>query len=314
MKIIIVDGFTLHSNDIDKHYFDSLGNVIYYDRTPQDLVLERCKEAEVVITNKVPFDANTLRALPSLKLIAVAATGYNSIDTKTAQQQGIVVCNVPAYGTASVAQHIFALLLELSNHVGKNSVSVKNGAWATAIDWCFSHAPIIELAHKTLGIVGMGRIGEQTGRIAEAFGMKVIYYSRSPKTVTFEAKSLEAVFAESDFITLCCPATPDNTGFVNSQLLATMKKSAYLINASRGQLIIEQDLADALNTGIIAGAALDVLTQEPPGINNPLVMAKNCIITPHNAWISFEARQRIVDILYRNILEFQENNPINQVF
>lgn len=314
MNIVITDGFTLHSNDLAWDCFKSLGKVTFYERTPISEIVERCKEADIVITNKTPFSAETIAALPQLKMIAVAATGYNIIDTQASAAQGIVVSNIPAYGTASVAQHIFALILELSNHVGKNSQAVANGAWVSAQDWCFSLSPIIELAGKTLGIVGMGRIGQQTAKIAEAFGMKVCYASRTVKEeLPYSAVPHETLFSESDFIALCCPSTPENIGFVNKELLAKMKRTAYLVNASRGQLIHEKDLAEALKEGVLAGAALDVLSQEPPSESNPLLTAPNCLITPHNAWISFEARQRIVEMLMANIQGFINGAPQNVV-
>ncbi len=314
MNIVIIDGYTLHSHDIDRHYFDSLGTVVFHDRTPPERIIERCQDASIVVTNKVPFSAETLAALPKLNMIAVAATGYNIIDIAAAKRQGIVVCNVPTYGTASVAQHIFALLLELSNHVGRNSHAVKQGAWHQAEDWCFSAKPLIELADKTLGIVGLGRIGLQTARIAQAFGMKVCYHARSPKHHDdMQALSLEDLFASSDFVALCCPATAENSGFVNKALLRKMKPTAYLINASRGQLIVESDLATALHEGVLAGAALDVLSQEPPSADNPLIQAPNCLITPHNAWMSLEARQRIAQTVYQNIEGFLHGKPLNQV-
>lgn len=313
MKIVILDGYTLHSNDLSYEIFNQFGEVVYYDRTPVENIVERCKEASIVITNKVPFSGGTLRQLPDLKLIAVAATGYNVIDMQAARQQ-VTVCNVPAYGTDSVAQHSIALLLELSNHVGKNAVSVAKGEWVTASDWSYSLSPIIELAGKTMGIVGLGKIGEKTAQIANAFGMKVIFHNRTPKQSPYaDYTSLEAVFSQSDFISLNCPLTPENNQFVNLSLLSSMKAGAFLINASRGQLINEADLVKALNEGIIAGAALDVLSTEPPQASNPLLSAKNCLITPHNAWISFEARQRIVYTLVENIRAFQEERPINIV-
>lgn len=314
MNIVIIDGYTLHSHDIDRHYFDSLGTVVFHDRTPPERIIERCQDASIVVTNKVPFSAETLAALPKLNMIAVAATGYNIIDIAAAKRQGIVVCNVPTYGTASVAQHIFALLLELSNHVGRNSHAVKQGAWHQAEDWCFSAKPLIELADKTLGIVGLGRIGLQTARIAQAFGMKVCYHARSPKQHDdMQALSLEDLFTTSDFVALCCPATAENSGFVNKALLRKMKPTAYLINASRGQLIVESDLATALHEGVLAGAALDVLSQEPPSADNPLIQAPNCLITPHNAWMSLEARQRIAQTVYQNIEGFLHGKPLGQV-
>jgi glycerate dehydrogenase len=267
-----------------------------------------------VLTNKVPFNETTINQLPRLKMISVLATGYNVIDVQVARQKGIVVCNVPAYGTASVAQHTFALLLELTNQVGIHARSVAAGEWVKAADWCYQKTTITELAGKTLGIVGWGHIGRQTARIAQAFDMQVLYYNPSPKENAF-AKwvSLPELFAQSDVVSLHCPLKPDNIAFVNNDLLQVMKPSAFLINTSRGQLIDEPHLANALNNNSIAGAALDVLSTEPPSLNNPLLTAKNCIITPHNAWISKEARQRVMDITAANIKGFLSNQPVNVV-
>ena len=313
-KIVILDGFTLHADDLDATLFNDFGEVTFYERTSPDLLIERAKEADIVITNKVPFSAATMQQLPKLKLIAVAATGYNIIDTQAAKSLGICVCNVPDYGTDSVAQHTFALLLELTNHVGKNAKTVADGAWSQAIDWCYSLSPIMELSGKTIGIIGFGRIGQKTAEIAKAFGMKVIYYARTYKNCDWaEAVSLEELVKKSDVISLHCPATAENTGFINQELLTKMKPSAFLLNTSRGQLIDEQALADALNNGILAGAALDVLSVEPPKVSNPLLTAKNCLITPHNAWISKEARGRIVQTLYQNIQAFLAGKPQHEV-
>jgi glycerate dehydrogenase len=314
MKIVIIDGFTLFSDDLDWHIFEQFGEVIYHDRTPSDLIVERSKNAQIILNNKVPFSEKTINQLPDLQMIGMFATGYNVIDTKATASRNITVCNVPGYGTNSVAQHAFALLLELSNHAGKNAQSVANGDWVSAKDWCYTRSPIIELAGKTLGIVGFGNIGQQMANIGNAFGMKVIYYSRSSKNHGFAAeKGLEELFEESDFISLNCPLTSDNQHFVNYDLLSKMKKTAFLINTSRGALIEETDLANALNEGLLAGAGLDVLSNEPPLANSPLLNAKNCIITPHNAWISLEARQRIMDVTIENIKAFLGGKAINIV-
>ncbi len=313
-QIVILDGFTLHANDLDYTLFSELGEVTFYERTPLDLLVERAKNAEILITNKVPFSEETLHQLPNLKLIAVAATGYNIIDTKAAKSLGICVCNIPDYGTDSVAQHTFALLLELTNHVGKNAQSVAQGNWVKAIDWCYSLSPIRELSGKTMGIIGFGRIGQKTAEIAKAFGMKVLYVARTNKNCDWaEYVSLEELVSQSDVISLHCPATPENTGFIDKKLLEKMKPTTLLLNTSRGQLIQEQDLADALNRGVLAGAALDVLSVEPPKEQNPLLTAQNCLITPHNAWISKEARGRIVQTLYQNIQAFLAGKPQHEV-
>jgi glycerate dehydrogenase len=314
MNIVAIDGYTLNPGDLSWEKIKALGQLTIYDRTPVDLIVERCRDAQVVLTNKVPFTAATLEALPQLKMIAVTATGYNVIDIAAARKKNIVVCNVPAYGTASVAQHAFALLLELTNHTGLNARSTAAGKWQRSEDWCFTEAPVMELEGKTMGIVGYGNIGQRTGLIARAFGMNVLYYSPSPKRdAPGEPADLETLFSTSDAISLHCPLTPANLEFVNKDLLKKMKSSAFLINTARGQLIQEQDLADALNNGVIAGAALDVLSKEPPPATNPLLTAKNCVITPHNAWISKEARTRIMDVTTANIKAFAEGQPINEV-
>jgi glycerate dehydrogenase len=312
MKIVVTDGYTLNGGDLSWDQISSFGDIIIYDRTPMELLIERCKDADIVLTNKVPFTKDSLKQLNHLKLICVLATGYNVIDITAAKELDIEVCNVPAYGTASVAQHVFALLLELTNHVGLNAVSVTQGKWERSSDWCYTEAPISELYGKTFGIVGYGNIGRQTAGIAKAFGMNIIYYSRKESSTDLgEPSGLEELFSNSDVISLHCSLRADNHQFVNLQLLKRMKSSAILINAARGQLINENDLAEVLNQNRIAGAALDVLSEEPPKSGNPLLKAKNCLITPHNAWISKEARGRIINITAANIEAFLNNQPIN---
>jgi len=314
MNIVVIDGYTLNPGDLSWENIASLGQIKLYDRTPVEQIVERCKEADIVLTNKVPFTEATLAQLPRLKMIAVTATGYNIIDIETARAKNIIVCNVPAYGTASVAQHTFALLLELTNRVGQHARSVSEGKWLRSEDWCFTEGPIIELEGKTIGIVGYGNIGQRVGLIAQAFGMKVIYYSPMIKPWTpDEPADLPTLFSTSDVVTLHCPLTPANHEFVNKDLLQGMKPSAFLINTARGQLIQEQDLADALNEGRLAGAALDVLSKEPPSADNPLLTARNCLLTPHNAWISREARTRILEITTANIRAFLDGQPVNRV-
>lgn len=313
MKIVITDGYTLNPGDLSWQAFDDLGDVTYYDRTAPALVAERCAAADIIITNKTPINAGTISAAKKLKAIAVTATGYNVVDSATARSKNIPVCNVPIYGTDSVAQHAFALILELTNYVGENSRSVERGEWSSSADWCYSKSPIMELNGKTLGIVGYGRIGKQTARIAEAFGMRVIHNKRSSVTTAAGNVTLEALFAESDFISLHCPLTPDNTGFINRKLFSQMKPTAFLINTSRGQLINEEDLADALKSRKFAGAALDVLSSEPPPSNHPLIGLPGCIITPHNAWLSFEARQRLMKVTFENVSAILKGTPRNVV-
>jgi len=314
MKIVVTDGYTLNPGDLSWDKIKALGELEVYDRTPVELIAERCRNAEVVLTNKVPFTKETMAALPQLKLISVLATGYNVIDTKAAREQGVTVSNVPGYGTASVAQHVFALLLELTNHVGLNARTTAAGKWQQSADWCYTEAPVTELAGKIFGVVGFGNIGQRAGSIAKALGMQVVYYNPGIKDSVFGLQvELKDLFSHSDFISLHCPLTATNQEFVNAALLKTMKPSAVLINTARGQLINEQDLADALNHHVIAGAALDVLSKEPPSDSNPLLKAQNCIITPHNAWISREARGRIMAITASNIDAFLKGEPENVV-
>jgi glycerate dehydrogenase len=314
MKIVVTDGYTLNPGDLSWQSIEAFGELTIYERSPENSLIERCREAKIILSNKTVFRKETLDQLPKTKLISVLAAGYNVIDIKAAREKGIAVCNAPGYGTATVAQHTIALLLELTNHVGLNAASVANGEWLTAKDWCYGKTTIIELAGKTLGIVGFGNIGEKVAEIATALGMKIIYYSANKKAPRLaEFVDLETLFQQSDVISLHCPLKPDNYQFVNKEMLQLMKPSAFLINTARGQLINEQDLADALNKIQIAGAALDVLSKEPPDKSNPLLSAKNCMITPHNAWMSKEARKRILDITAKNIEAFLRSKPVNVV-
>lgn len=314
MKIVIIDGYTLNPGDLSWDGIEGFGQVTLYDRTPDALVQDRCKDADIILTNKVPISADTIKAATGLKLICVTATGFNIVDIEAARKRNIPVCNIPGYGTASVAQHTFALLLELTNHVGLNSTSVKEGMWEKSPDFCYTKASLTELNEKTFGIVGFGKIGEQVATIAKAFGMNVIYYSKTKKnTASAQYVDLQTLFSSSDVISLHCPLTKDNDQFVNHELLTRTKKSALFINTSRGQLINEKDLAQALNAGQLAGAALDVLSKEPPAHSNPLLHAKNCLITPHNAWMSLEARTRMLAITKKNIEGFLAQKPVNLV-
>lgn len=313
MKIVITDGYTLNPGDLNWRLLDQFGEVIYYDRTRPEEVAERCQHADVIITNKTPINNHVIEGATNLKVIAVTATGFNIVDTDTAAKKNVVVCNVPGYGTHSVAQHTFALILELTNRVGRHAESVRAGAWVNSPDFSYTETPIIELKDKVLGIVGLGNIGNQTARIAEAIGMTIIHHRGSPSGVTSRYVSLNGLFSESDVVSLHCPLKPDNLGFVNAALLAEMKPSAFLINTSRGQLINEDDLALALKNGTLAGAAVDVLSKEPPLPENPLLHAPNCLITPHNAWMSFEARQRILITTCENIKAALSGKPRNTV-
>ncbi|HYF67467.1 MAG TPA: D-2-hydroxyacid dehydrogenase [Ohtaekwangia sp.] len=308
-NIVITDGFTLNPGDLSWKPFEGFGDITYFDRTPHEKVAERCQGATIIMTNKTPIDQETIESAPNLKVIAVTATGYNIIDIKAAQSRNILVCNVPGYGTDSVAQHTFALLLELTNHVGINSHSVKDGAWAKCPDFCYSKAPLVELASRKMGLVGYGEIGQKVAEISKAFGMDVNYYSPSRIGKDPACIPLEKIFSSSDVVSLHCPLTPENTGFVDQRMLAMMKPTSYLINTSRGQLINENDLAHALKDKVIAGAALDVLAQEPPLDTHPLTGLVNCIITPHNAWSSFAARKRIMDTTYDNVKLALDGKP-----
>ena len=301
MKIVITDGYTLNPGDLSWRPFDQLGEVIYYDRTSPGEVKDRCRPANVIITNKTTISEETIDAATDLQLIAVTATGYNVVDIAAARRRGIPVCNVPEYGTDSVAQHAFALLLELSNQVGRHAESVREGEWQRSADWCYGKTRLIELKGKTLGLVGFGRIGQQMARIAQVFGMQVLYYSRSARSTLAKAVPLNTIFEESDFISLHCPLTPDNHSFINAKLLSLMKPTAFLINTARGQLIHETDLAAALQNRVLAGAALDVLAIEPPLPGHPLIGLPNCLFTPHIAWMSGEARQRLMQMSFENV-------------
>lgn len=313
MKIVVTDGFTLNPGDLSWDEFKDLGELQVFDRTMPQQLAERCHDADVIITNKTPLDGGFLNATRHLKMIAVTATGYNVIDIEAAKRRGVKVCNVPGYGTDSVAQHTFALILELANKVGLNSRSVHNGEWSNAKDWCFTLAPIFELAGKTLGVVGYGRIGQKVAEIGKAFGMRVIYNNPAPKEDLETFRPLNDLFRESDVVSLHCPLKPENHAFVNKTLLSLMKPSAWLINTARGQLINENDLRDALVNGTIAAAALDVLSQEPPSVQHPLIGLNNCIITPHNAWLSIEARSRIMATTIENVKLALRGTPQNLV-
>ena len=316
MKIVITDGYTLNPGDLSWDQLQALGDCDIYERSTYEENLLRCADADIAVTNKVIFDKETIDALPNLKCIAVTATGYNVIDTDAAKQRGIAVCNVPTYGTDSVAQMVFALLLELTLNVGDHSKTVHEGKWSGSDNFCYWDHPLIELSGLTFGIVGYGRIGQAVAKIATAFGMKVLAYDLfKPKSLdeNIDFADLDTIFKNSDVISLHCPLTSDNTGFINAKRLEMMKPSAFLINTSRGPLINEQDLANALNSNTIAGAALDVLSIEPPKPDNPLFTAKNCFITPHIAWATRSARQRLMSVTVSNIKAFINGSPENVV-
>ncbi|ANE45687.1 glycerate dehydrogenase [Paenibacillus swuensis] len=317
MNIVVLDGYTLQQNDLSWAHLQTLGDVTVYDRTASEEILTRAQDADIILTNKTPLTAETLEHLPRLRYIGVLATGYNIVDVETARKRGIPVTNVPAYGTNSVAQFVFALILELAQQVGKHASAVASGTWANCPDFSFTCTPLMELAGKTIGLIGLGKIGNQTAVIARAFGMKVIAVGsgrRSPAPVEgIEWVELPELLTRSDVISLHCPLTPDTFELINKDRLQLMKSTAYIINTSRGQIIVEQDLADALHNGELAGAALDVLSVEPPHPDNPLLHAPNCIITPHIAWASKEARENLMDAAVENVRQFQAGTLINVV-
>ena len=319
MKIVVLDAFTENPGDLSWAPLEALGEVTIYDRTAyaeSPLIAERIGDAEIVVTNKTPISRETLDKCPGVRMIAVLATGYNVVDYDYAGEKGIPVVNVPTYGTASVAQFAIALLLEICQHVAHHSEAVHAGRWENAEDWCFWDYPLIELAGKTMGIIGFGRIGQNTGRIAKALGMTVLA-SGSRETeagrAIAEYVSRDELFARSDVVVLHCPLFPDTAGIINRDTIAKMKDGVILINNSRGGLIVEQDVADALNSGKIMAAGLDVVSTEPIRADNPLLRAKNCLITPHISWAPKEARQRILDITVDNIRAFLAGEPINVV-
>ena len=316
MKIVILDGHAVNPGDLSWDCFRRFGEVTVYEYTQEHQILDRIGDADIVMTNKTPLTEDTFSKCPSIKLVCVLATGYNVVDCDAARLRGIPVCNVPTYGTASVGQYAIALLLEVCHHIGHHSNTVFEGKWQNHIDWCYWDYPLIELADKTAGIIGFGRIGQTTGRIAKALGMNVIAYDLYPnesgKEIA-EYKDLDTVLAESDVLFLHCNLTPENTGLINKENIAKMKDGAILINNGRGQLIDEQDVADALNSGKLYAAGLDVVYTEPIKADNPLLGAKNCIITPHMSWGAKEARQRIMNITVDNVKAYLDGAPVNVV-
>lgn len=316
-KIVILDGYTINPGDNPWSPLQELGDCTIYDRTPPELALERAQDANVILLSKVKLDQAALQALPKLKYISMLATGYNNVDIEAAGQLGIAVSNVPAYSTESVAQTTYALLLELTMHAGLHDAAVKTGEWVRCPDHSFWKTPLIELNGLTIGIVGYGTIGRAVARIARAFGMKVIAHApRIPPGLENEIVSflpLEELFATADVVSLHCPQTSENSSFVNANLLGLMKPSAYLLNLARGGLVNEDDLAQALRSGQIAGAGLDVVAHEPMLAENPLLKAPNCVFTPHIAWASLAARRRLMGIVAANLAAFQAGNPINVV-
>lgn len=316
MKIVILDGYALNPGDLSWKGFEQLGNCTVYDHSSSENYVERAINADAVITNKIAFTGDLISKLKNLKYIGVLATGYNNIDTEAAKKNKIVVTNVPSYATDSVAQNVFAHILNLTFHLADHDRTVRDGKWSKSREFCYWDHPLVELSGLTLGIIGAGQTGQATARIALAFGMKVVSYDvHTPKNTMPEIKPvpMEALLSQSDIVSLHCPLTKNNEGFMNASLFSKMKKTAFLVNTARGPLVNEQDLADALNNGTIAGAGIDVVSKEPPKDGNPLFSAKNCFITPHIAWATFSARTRLMKIAVENLRAFIDGNPQNVV-
>jgi glycerate dehydrogenase len=314
MNICVLDGYTLNPGDLHWNELQSLGQLTVYDRTAPEQTLERCKGADIIFTNKAPIGANIIEACPHLKYIGILATGFNIVDVDAAKSKGIPVCNVPGYSTDSVAQLVLSLILQFSFRVSEHDQRVKRGDWVNSPDFSFTCGPLHELSGKTLGILGLGDIGQAVAKLGQAFGMNIIAHTRSPKNISgISEVPLEELFQNSDVLSLHCPLTPATSGIVHMENLRKMKPSSILINTGRGPLIVESDVATALNEGIIAGAGVDVLSCEPPKADNPMLSAVNCIITPHIAWETVEARQRLMGITVENLKGFLNGAPKNVV-
>ena len=315
MKIVILDGHALNPGDLSWDCIRQFGNVSVYDRTPDKVeTIRRIGDAQIILLNKVPIDAEIMDACPSIRLICCLSTGYNVVDIHAAKERNIPVCNVPAYSTAAVSQFTFALLLELCHRIGHHNHAVHNGQWAACPDFCFWNTPQVELAGKTMGIIGYGRIGQAVGKIAQAMGMEVLAYSRTVRDdVDVKYVDLDTLLRQSDVISLHCPLFPETEKLINSETIAKMKDGAILLNTSRGQVIDEVAVSDALRSGKLRGAAMDVVSEEPISPTNPLLTAPNCIITPHMAWAPVETRQRILDTTVQSIRGFLNNSPVNVV-
>ncbi|WP_343330162.1 D-2-hydroxyacid dehydrogenase [Polaribacter staleyi] len=319
MNLVVLDGFTLNPGDLSWDGLKQFGDLKVYDRTAFDTetIVKYIGNATVVFTNKTPLTKSVLEKIPTLKYIGVLATGYNVVDVEYAKEQGITVTNIPAYSTRSVAQFTIGLLLEMCHNIGKHNAAVQNGEWLTSLDFTFSKSPLIELVGKTIGIIGFGEIGQATAKLAAAFGLNILVHSRTKypelETETCQYVSLETLFKKADIISLHCPLTESTTGIINKTTIDKMKDGVFIINTSRGGLIIEEDLRDALNSGKVASAAVDVISTEPMLANNPLLNAKNCIITPHIAWAPKEARTRLMQTAVNNLDAFINGNPINVI-
>ena len=314
MKIVILDGYTENPGDLDWKGFEALGETVIYDRTSPEETISRIGNADIVITNKTVIDKKVLSSCPCIRYIGVLATGYNVVDIETALEKRIIVTNIPTYGSNAVGQFAIALLLEVCHHVGHHNKAVHDGKWSSNLDWCFWDYPLIELAGKTIGIIGFGKIGQVTGKIAHALGMNVIVYDKNEREHPYaKYVSLDTLFSESDVITLHCPLFPETKEIINKDNIAKMKKGVIIINNSRGQLINEKDLAQALRTGKVYAAGLDVVSSEPISPDNPLLGISNCIITPHISWAPKESRKRLMDIAVNNLTAFLNGDPINVV-
>jgi glycerate dehydrogenase len=312
MRIVILDAHTANPGDLSWGPVEALGPCTIHDRTPADQILARAADAEAIVTNKTLLDRGTIASLADVRVISVLATGYNVVDVAAARERGIAVCNVPEYATPNTAQATWALILELTNRVGELSASVHAGRWSKSPDFCYWDGELVELAGRTLGIVGYGRIGRTVAAIGRAFGMRILAHRRTPGPDA-ECVDLETLLRESDVVSLHCPLTPETQGLIDARRLALMKPTALLVNAARGPLVVEADLAAALDAGRIAGAALDVLSIEPPPASNPLLTAKNCIITPHVAWATRDARRRLIEATAENLRAFAAGRPRNVV-
>ena len=316
MKLINLDASALNPGDLSWDVLNQFGQVTLYQKTESEAeAIERIGDHEIVLVNKVPITENILNACPNIKMISVQATGYNIVDTAACARRGIPVCNVPDYGTAAVAQFTLALMLELCHRIGHHDAVVHDGKWCRSSTFCFWDTPQMELGGKTLGIIGFGRIGQATAKLARAFGMQVITCSKTRKDTDFPVDyvDMDTLLCRSDFVSLHCPLFPENAKMVNTEFLKKMKTGAFLINTARGGLLDEQAVADALSSGKLAGAAVDVVTEEPMKVSNPLLTAPNCIITPHIAWAPKESRQRLLDCCVENIRAFLQGNPRNVV-
>jgi glycerate dehydrogenase len=317
MKIVILDGHAINPGDLSWDALRSLGGLEVFDRTPENAIVSRAREAEVLLTTRTPLSAQTLMQFKQLRYVGVMFTGYDAIDLKAARERNVLVTNVPIYGTASVAQLVFALLLELCHHVAVHSAATHAGEWSRSPDFSFWKTPLVELQNKTMGIVGFGRIGRHVAEIAVALGMRVIAADAgrrdAPSWPGFRWCEVDELMSAADVVSLHCPLLPETRGMINAASLSRMKPGSFLINTSRGPLVIEQDLADALDSGHLAGAAVDVLSSEPPSLDNPLLHTKNCIVTPHIAWATKEARTRLIETVVANLRAFLDGRPVNVV-